>query len=245
MISGRGLLGSALLAIDEQKYLFYANGISNSMLAQIPRNNFEIREVEKLAKGIENRIFIYFSTSQVNSLKNIHRRYVQHKVLLEQLIVERFPNYLIVRTSNLVGNNPWNNHTLFNYLYNSLHTNQEIIVDFMVQRNFLDVDNLVALISAYLKNYEINKTIEIVNPVSYTMQQIVKEFENYFLKKFNIKEAGAESDFALFELNTDLSKELMKICDLKFDNHIEDLLVKYYSTDKIDEKRFGHYVKPA
>ncbi|CAN5338795.1 hypothetical protein BH11BAC5_BH11BAC5_30190 [soil metagenome] len=229
MIVGRGLLANALVVIDKDNYLFYVNGISNSVLSQIPGNNFEMKEIEDLTNEIGDRVFIYFSTSQVNSAKNSHRSYVKHKLFIEQLIAERFAKYLIIRTSNLVGYNPWNTHTLFNYLYNALHTNEAIKVDYEVIRNFLDADHLVALVNTYLLNYEINKTIEIVNPDSYTMRQIIGVFENYFLKKFNIKKADAQSDFALFELDTTLSKQLLEMGELNFDDHIESLLKKYYS----------------
>lgn len=232
MIIGRGLLANALLDINEEKYLFYANGISNSVLSQIPRNNFEIEEIEKLAGKNADKIFIYFSTSQVNSELNHHRPYVKHKLLIEQLIPGRFSKYLIVRTSNLVGNNPWNPHTLFNYLDNALHSNEEIVVAFEAIRNFLDADHFTALLQAYLNKHEINKTIEIVNPISYTMQQIIDVFEKFFSKKFNLQKSKSSNSFALFELNTSLSKELMKTEKLDFDNHIESLLIKYYSPDK-------------
>lgn len=232
MIRGRGLLANALLDIDEEKYLFYANGISNSVLSQIPRNNFEITEIEEMAGKIENRAFIYFSTSQVNSELNWHRPYVKHKLYIERLIPNLFSNYLIVRTSNLVGNNPWNTHTLFNYLCNALDSDVEITVDFEVIRNFLGAEHFTTLLQIYLSNYELNSTIEIVNPVSYSMQHIIHAFEKFFLKKFTLRESTAANDFAHFELNKELTEKLMKIGGLNFEDHIENLLRKYYSHDK-------------
>ena len=229
MIIGRGLLANVLAGIDDEKYLFYANGISNSVLCQIPRNNFEINEIENIAGKNEDKIFIYFSTSQVNSEKNHHRAYVKHKLFVEQLITNRFSKYLIVRTSNLVGNNPWNTHTLFNYLFNALHTGDEIIVDLDTIRNFLDADHFADLIKAYLTHFEMNKTIEIVNPESYAMEEVINKFEAFYSKKFNLRKSNPANDFALFELNPELSLELFKIEGLTFDDHIQSLLGKYYS----------------
>lgn len=229
MIIGRGLVANALANIDDDKYIFYANGISNSVLSQIPGNNFEIKEIEEWVHKIKDAVFIYFSTSQVNAEKNRHRPYVKHKLFIEQFIAAHFPKYLIIRTSNLVGYNPWNGHTLFNFLYHALHNDEEIVVDFEAVRNFLDADHLVRLMVTYFNYFEINKTIEIVNPDSYTMHQIITEFENYFSRKFKIKTINSETDFALFELDTDLSKQLMKIGNLNFENHIESLLKKYYN----------------
>ena len=230
MIIGRGLLANALREMDDEKYLFYANGISNSVLESIPRNNFEIKEIEDIAKQNEGKAFIYFSTSQVNSKQNHHRAYVKHKLSVEELITKSFPSYLIVRTTNLVGHNPWNTHTLFNYLYNAITVNEGITINPVLIRNFLDARHFATLLKVYLENYETNKIVEIVNPVSYTMEQIVKEFEQFFSKRFNVQKVNKVSDFALFELNSDLTIKLMTQCGLNFDDHIQSLLKKYYSS---------------
>ena len=116
MIIGRGLLANALANIDNEKSIFYVNGISNSVISSIPENNFEAEEINEIAKNNQAKIFIYFSTIQVNLEENFDRPYVQHKIRIERQIDKLFPNYTIIRTSNLVGNNSWNKHTLFNFL---------------------------------------------------------------------------------------------------------------------------------
>lgn len=229
MIIGRGLLANALKVVDCDNNLFYANGISNSVLENIPRNNFEIKEIESIAKQNDGKIFIYFSTCQVNSELNHQRAYVKHKLFIEELIKRQFSNYLIIRTSNLVGHNPWNGHTLFNYLFNALAVNKQITVNPVLERNFLDANHFAALLKGYLQHVETNKIIEIVNPVSYTMEQIVNEFEQFFSKKFNLIKVNDVNDFALFELDSSLTIKLMAKCGLSFDDHIQSLLKKYYS----------------
>jgi nucleoside-diphosphate-sugar epimerase len=231
MILGRGLLANAIKRIDDKKYLFYANGISNSVLENIDKNNFEIKEIEEISKQNHGRVFVYFSTSQANSEVNHRRAYVKHKLSLEELIKSQFPDYLIIRTSNLVGRNLWNEHTLFNYLYHAITVNQQIKVNPVLTRNFLDVEHFISLVAYYLKHRERNKIIEIVNPVSYKMEHIVNEFEQFFSRKFNLQKVNELNDFALFELNTSLSLQLIKECELNFDDHIQSLLKKYYSAN--------------
>lgn len=63
MIIGRGLLAKGLIEINEEKYLLYANCISNSVLESIPRNNFEINAIEGITKQDDGKMFIYCSTS--------------------------------------------------------------------------------------------------------------------------------------------------------------------------------------
>src|ERR1051325_4378492 len=120
MIIGRGLMAKALAGIDDDKYLFYVNGISNSVIEKITEDNFEASEITEIAQNIGNKIFVYFSTALVNVQENYARPYVLHKYKMECLTKELFSTYTIVRTSNLVGHNPWNKHTLFNFLFNSL-----------------------------------------------------------------------------------------------------------------------------
>jgi len=231
MIKGRGLLAMALESIDADEYLFYANGISNSVLSQISANNFEIKEIREIAQSNTDRTFVYFSTSQVNSKVNHTRPYVKHKLFIEELIIDLFPKYVIIRTSNLVGNNPWNTHTLFNFLYNSLTLSQQIILNPGLRRNFLDTAHFTLLLKAYLENYPINKVIEIVNPASFTMAEIISEFERYFSKKFIVTSVWETNDFALFELNTQLSTELFAKCPISTNDYIQCLLKKYYRVD--------------
>jgi hypothetical protein len=233
MIIGRGLLARSLEAIDNDAYLFYANGISNSVLDHISKNNFEINEIKAIVDKKDERIFVYFSTCQVNSKLNLGRSYVQHKLFIEDLIRNRFSKYLIIRTSNLVGNNEWNKHTLFNYLFNCLQTNEKIIVNPNVTRNFLDSSHFRFLLDTYLNNYSMNQIIEFVNPVSFKMDEIIFEFEKYFDKKFIIKRVSQMTEFAIFQLNLELSINLFSKCNISTKDYISNLLNKYYSKNKI------------
>ena len=236
MIIGRGLLANAVRGIDSKQTLFYANGISNSVMDEFQKNNFEIEELEAIASDYPDKLFIYFSTCQLNSERNHSRPYVKHKLFIEDFISKNFKEYLIIRTSNLVGFNPWNTHTLFNYLNHALAVNQQILVNPVLSRNFLDVDHLVSLLNVYLKKYTKNKIVEIVNPVSYSMQEIINDFEKFFCKKFILQRVCDSNDFALFEINPELSLELINQSHLSFDNHITALLEKYYAVESIQRR---------
>jgi hypothetical protein len=229
VIIGRGLVANAVKGINSNGFVFYANGISNSVLDQIEKNNFEIKELEDIAKDQRDKLLVYFSTCQVNSPINHLRPYVKHKLFVEKFISNNFRHYLIIRTSNLVGYNPWNCHTLFNYLNHALAVNQQISVNPFLIRNFLDVDHFILLLDCYLKNYEKNKVVEIVNPESYCMRHVIDHFEEFFSKKFNLQIVKDGNDFAFFDLNPGLSIELMEKSSVHFNDHITELLKKYYS----------------
>ena len=60
------------------------------------------------------------------------------------------------------------------------------------------------------------------------MGEIIDEFEKCFLKKFKMKKETETNDFALFELNNQLSSKLFKVNNISTQNYIPDLLKKYY-----------------
>lgn len=228
MIKGRGLLGSALTEIECDDFLFYANGISNSVLQEIPNESSESKEIKRFAEEYQDKIFVYFSSCQVNSPQNFTRPYVQHKLAMEEFVQGHFERYLIVRASNLVGANPWNEHTLFNYLFRAVKNLGQIRVNPGVKRNFLDVAHFVSMLQTFLHDHNGNETIELVNPRSYTMQEILTQFEEHFSTKFLVEEISKTGDFALFELNEGLSELLFSRCSLTTENYIPTLLSKYY-----------------
>ena len=227
MIKGRGLLAQALYKIDRDDFAFYVNGISNSVMADIPENNFEVLELTEMAKDIGDKLLIYFSTIQVNATENYSRPYVQHKIKMERLISNSFSNYIIIRTSNLVGNNSWNTNTLFNFLYHSLQAQSEISVIESAIRNVLDVDHFIQLLDYYLEHFtEKNTTRNIVNPVSFNMAEIVREFENVFSLKF--KKTNSPVSIAYFEAPCEFSLSLMQSCNISLDNYLHNVIAKYY-----------------
>ena len=92
----------------------------------------------------------------------------------------------------------------------------------------MDVEHFVKLLEVYLKVYNCNEIVEIVNPISYIMDEIVKEFEKHFSKRFVIKNTENITDFAVFELNIELSRKLAAECNIGMKDYIPYLLKKYH-----------------
>ncbi|MGN6605065.1 MAG: NAD-dependent epimerase/dehydratase family protein [Ginsengibacter sp.] len=234
MIVGRGLLAKALREIDQDSYLFYVNGISNSVIENIGEDNFEMNEITAIARKNYGKTFVYFSTIQLNSKDNYQRPYVIHKIKMEELVKRLFPDYVIIRTSNIIGNNPWNTHTLFNYLYNSLTEGEKISVIDSASRNILDVDHFIKLTNHYLTHYKKQPaTVNIVNSRSYRMVEIVSTFEKLFESKF-VKD-NIPVVIAKFEAPCLFSAKLMQECGIESDNYLADVVKKYYPIFKRDQ----------
>jgi thioester reductase-like protein len=234
MIIGRGLLANALRELDEERYLFYVNGISNSLIENIQEDNFEMKEITAIAGKNYDKTFVYFSTIQLNSKENYNRPYVIHKIKMEELVKRLFPDYMIIRTSNIIGNNPWNYHTLFNYLYNSLKEQRKINIIESASRNILDVKHFMKLLNHYIIYYKKeNTTVNIVNSISYSMFEILSMFEKIFETKF-IKD-NVEIKIAKFEAPCLFSAQLIKECGIGLDNYLEGVIKKYYPPFTTDQ----------
>lgn len=230
MIIGRGLIANALSQYDSQDYIFYVNGISNSSIARISENyNHEVLELHEILKEDPDKVLVYFSTCLVSCIDEFANSYINHKHNIELFVKQNFRKYLIIRTSNLVGNNPWNNNTLFNFLANSLKSHAEIIVNKSIIRNILDVDDFAYILHKYLVELQkFNTTIELVYPHSFSMNDIIIAFEKSFNKKFNLKETSKDI-FPGFKADLNLSTLLFSNDHkIQEDDYISGVIDKYY-----------------
>jgi dTDP-4-dehydrorhamnose reductase len=227
MVAGRGLLGKALKEIDREDIIFYANGVSDSTIESIADGYFEENEITAFAKETSAKTFVYFSTIQVNAAENLQRPYVIHKIKMEELVKRLFPDYLIIRTSNIIGRNLWNRHTLFNFLYSSLKEEKRIPIVDSALRNILDVDHFMRLVDHYIIHYKKEPaTLNIVNSLSYSMFEIIREFETIFQRKFIRSEA--EIKIAKFEAPCLFSAKLIEESGIELNNYLADVIKKYY-----------------
>jgi dTDP-4-dehydrorhamnose reductase len=146
---------------------------------------------------------------------------------MEELVKNLFPDNVIIRTSNIIGNNPWNTHTLFNYLYNSLKAQKKISVVDSASRNVLDVDHFIKLTQRYLTHYRKEPSVvNIVNSLSYQMFEIISEFEKIFETQF-LKDQS-QIPIAKFEAPCLFSAELIQKCGIELDYYLPDVIRKYY-----------------
>ena len=146
---------------------------------------------------------------------------------MEEIVERLFPDYVIIRTSNIIGHNPWNPHTLFNYLYLALKEEKKITVVESASRNMLDVAHFMKMLDHYLLHYKKQRsTVNIVNARSYQMAEILSAFENFFGVKF-VKDHGKIS-IAKFQAPCTFSGKLMKECGIGLENYLQQVIEKYY-----------------
>lgn len=184
MIIGGGLVANALQPIDSNELLFFASGVSDSL--EISEGAF-LRESELLKQAIDdssNELVVYFSTCSIYDRSVNDRKYVRHKLRMEEYIQMNASKFLIFRVSNLVGKGG-NPNTIMNYLVHSVKNDIAFDVWENACRNLLAIDDLVYIVHQLLLKNTYNTIYNIAFYRSFSVLSIVQEIERYYKKKAN------------------------------------------------------------
>ena len=230
-IFGNGFIAKNLKQIRlPEKFFIYAAGVSNSNIKQKKIYNREINQFKKIIKKINPRkILIYISSLSVEN-KNLQKdKYVKNKLIIEKIIKNEVPKYIIIRLPQVVGKNH-NKHTLVNFIYNTFKKGKNFYLWKNSKRNLIDIDDVVKILRAYLLNSpKINSTINIFNPKSISVRNIIKIFSEISLKKITIKELKMENkniNLKSLTKKTLLPKKYFK--NINNNLYIKKILNKYY-----------------
>jgi nucleoside-diphosphate-sugar epimerase len=153
-------------------------------------------------------LFIYFSTCSIfdNSLSNTP--YVHHKKRMEQLISDKFSNYLIMRLPTVIGQTS-NMNTFFNNIRIRLKSSLDIHVFQKATRYLLAIDDLPTITKLLLENNVANRVINIAFNNKASVPEIV-----LFMKET----VGANSNLIFVDKGSDLiisNDDFLKIVALK------------------------------
>jgi hypothetical protein len=119
---------------ERPRTIFFASGVSNS---QETRESEYKREKDLLLKQNKNKRLVYFGSL---SIFYSDGRYARHKREMEDLVMEEFPKYCIVRLGNIDwGHNP---HTLINTLRNNVAEGKPVEIR-DVERYIIDKEEFV------------------------------------------------------------------------------------------------------
>lgn len=181
MIIGNGILANSLRQIDNDDVVLFASGVSNSL--EIRSSEFE-REKNLLEETIKNypeKKLVYFSTCSIYDSSKKHSEYVLHKLNIEEIIHENCLKYAIFRIGNAVGKGG-NEHTLINFLSNSIHDSKEIHIHNKAKRVFIGVDDIALFLKENLENIN-NVIFNLVFPFQFSLNQVVAILEKHLKRK--------------------------------------------------------------
>lgn len=228
MLTGSGLLAQAFASAFSQRedVHIYAAGVSNSSCV----NPHEFaRERERLTEALQQaktvNAFVYFGTCSVADPEAQHTPYVQHKLVMEQL-VSTHPRHLILRLPQVAGKTP-NPHTLLNFLYARIVRSEAFQLWSKAERNIIDVDDVVAIANQLIANDTLRKvTLNIANPVSYPIANIIGAMEQAVGKRavFEVSQRGSG-----YPIDIRAILPALDAAGVKFDDgYLKRVINKYY-----------------
>lgn len=228
MVVGRGTMAKAFAGFANDKhFLIFASGVANSKETLHREFDRELNLLEENITQYKDLHFVYFSTCSIYDLEESNSPYVQHKLLVEEIIKEKCPAYNIFRVSNVVGFTT-NTTTIFNYLFSSIKNQVHFKLWANAYRNILAVDDISKIVTFLLKNKEFpNKTINIANPQSYAVTYLVKEIEIFLQMsaQYELINKGA-----LLKIDTTQIENIFPKLGIHFtDKYIQQILETYYN----------------
>ena len=156
--------------------------------------------------------------------------YSLHKKNLE-FEVRRRPNSLIVRYPQLVGRtgNPAN---LFNFLLGKIRESEHFYVWKYATRNLMDIDDAVVLLANYLNGLDGDqrvREINLANPESYSIMEIIKELEEWLGRKakYTLSDAGEP-----YQIDISKARDIIYSSGINFDRDYIKRLIKKYASDR-------------
>ncbi|HRO45093.1 NAD-dependent epimerase/dehydratase family protein [Agriterribacter sp.] len=226
MITGDGFLARAFKEFhDSSEIHIFASGVSDS--GNISQKEFG-RERSLLEDVLEKKqgTLVYFSTCSIydESLKG--SLYINHKLLMEEVVRLSGNPYLIFRLSNPVGKTD-NPHTLINFFVNRIESGKKFDLWKGSFRNILDIEDVVALCSYFIsKNKYVNRIINVANPLNYSVGDIVCALEKVLNKKADYNLTIKKS---IPQIKTTEVIQAADELQLRFDeNYLNLVLAKYF-----------------
>jgi nucleoside-diphosphate-sugar epimerase len=227
MVIGNGLIARRFASYDSNdRFLVFASGISNSKTTNPAAYERELQLLGDCINRYSDKCFIYFSTCSVYDPEEKNSLYVQHKLQIEKFIQDHVKQHRIFRVSNLAGHSG-NLNTVLNFFY--YHVKNGINFDLWVNacRNIIDVDDAYMLIDYILQNDLFpNERVNIANPASYPVKEIVTTIETFLKTGSNYIEINKGS---CFDIDTSVIKPMLKKTGLSPGNeYLYNLLTKYF-----------------
>ena len=206
----------------------YAAGVSNS---QIKDGDLLIKERKRLLdfsrQFNQKKKLVYVSTCSVLDPSRKNNPYIKNKLQIENIVQKKFNKFLIIRFPEIVGKND-NKTTLANFLYHKIKNKKKFYIWKQAKRNIIDIQDIVLITMSFLKDKNSNnQKINIANPINYSVNEIVKNFEKLSGLKANcnlINKGRNDWQIDISEIS-----EIIKNKKIYFNkNYLYNVLKKYY-----------------
>lgn len=227
MVVGNGLIAKRFHQyVVNDKFLIFASGVSNSKSTNHTDHDREFNLIKISHSENKDKTFVYFSTCSITDPFEKDTAYIAHKNKIEQYIQGNIKNYIIFRISNLAGKTN-NTNTIFNFVAHHIINHQPFELWQHAVRNLIDVDDFYRIADYILQNsLYMNSIVNIANPHSYTMQEIVHTAEEHFHIRANYKPVMKGGGF---HIDLQGTIHLFDELGIQFGaNYLKNLYSKYY-----------------
>jgi nucleoside-diphosphate-sugar epimerase len=231
-IVGSGFLANHLKTNEELfkklNIYAYAAGISNSQCTDNDLLEIDKKRVFNFKNEIDQKeMIVYFSTCSIDDPSRSKTPYVKNKLIIEDFIKKNFKKYLIIRFPELVGVSK-NKTTLINFFFDRVKNNISFDLWANARRNLIGVDDALIILVKILKKRDYENTVmNIANPKSFLVTDIIEAIEELILKKakYHLVEKGD----ANWKIDISKTFQSIKSCNIDFNNnYLKNILKKYF-----------------
>ena len=214
--------------ITAKIYKFFVNEkpdetIINELSDSFYHSNYDIKKlIHKILEDNPQKQFVYFSTCSIYDSSKNGSPYVLHKLKMEQIIINKASNYLILRVSNAVGKGG-NPNLLMNYIYSSILNKKKITIHKNAKRNLIDVEDVVKISHNIISNNIKNKIINIAFKENIAIENLVNNFEKILKTKTEKEYIEIGESYSIDIQNI---KAYFRNTDVN--NYLENIINKYY-----------------
>lgn len=221
IIIGNGLLAKAFLKANINNCLFFCSGVSNS--SETREEAFD-REKKLLINSINqynNKCIVYFSSI---SAPKVNSPYFNHKINMENIIVDTAKDYIILRLPQVAG--AVVNSTLLSFITQNIYLGKSFKVFKNATRTIVDVEDIVKITELiYIQS---NRKIILNICPKYS-------FEPEFLVQLISKELGIKALYEVVdegfpqtcELNSNTESQIISDFFSERPQYLENLVNKY------------------
>jgi nucleoside-diphosphate-sugar epimerase len=150
--------------------------------------------------------------------------YVKHKKEMEYLVLN-INNSTIINLPQIAGFNK-NPYTILNAFHNAILKKQSICIMSNVYRNIIDIEDVVSIVTEILPKLGAIKNINIANPISTLVLDIIKTLEDILgeMGILSIVEGGIP-----FHVDVRVMASMVNLDEYRFNHdYLRVVLQKYY-----------------
>jgi len=223
MVVGNGLIARSFIEkyTNDDRYLIFASGVSNS---KETRESEYFREIELIKKSISehpDKKFVYFSSSMI--ITGLETRYFKHKLKIHKLIQEISKNYIIVMLPQVFGNGG-NGNNIVNFFIKKIKENETVTIQKGAYRSIVDVTDVYNIV-----DYCIDKSDRCILLLSHieliSVEKLIYNITTIFNKNITINYCS--KDISLNGSNSTLIDEAINRLMIDRNNYTMKVLKKY------------------